>query len=89
MTKGSITKVVTSFGSTWGRITPLGESSQVFFNLESFAEPANFEDLKEGQEVEFDQEPDRANGTRAVRLVMSAVAASSAVSGQAEALSKS
>jgi cold shock CspA family protein len=69
MTPGRVTKIVSSFGATWGRVQPHGESRQLFFNLESLARPADFTDMTEGQEVEFDEEADRANGTRAVHLV--------------------
>lgn len=69
MTAGRITKIVTSFGATWGRVQPHGESRELFFNLESLARPADFNEMKEGQEVEFDEEADRANGARAVHLV--------------------
>ena len=69
MTPGRVTKIVTSFGATWGRVQPHGESRELFFNLESLARPADFKDMTEGQEVEFDEEADRANGARAVHLV--------------------
>jgi cold shock CspA family protein len=68
MTPGRVTKIVTSFGATWGRVQPHGESRELFFNLESLARPADFKDMEEGQEVEFDEEADRANGARAVHL---------------------
>lgn len=68
MTLGKITKLVTSYGSTWGRIQPEGETREVFFNPETLVEPTEYSALKVGQEVEFDEEKDRANGTHAVRV---------------------
>jgi len=69
MMAGRVTKIVTSFGATWGRVQPHGDSRELFFNLESLAQPADFKEMKEGQEVEFDEETDRANGARAVHLI--------------------
>jgi cold shock CspA family protein len=71
MSAGRISKIVTSFGSKWGRVRAYGHSQELFFNPQSLGRPEEFDDLREGQEVEFDQEPDRANGSRAVRLVRS------------------
>ena len=68
MTLGKITKLVTSYGSTWGRIQPDGETREVFFNPETLVEPSDYAALKLGQTVEFDEEQDRANGTHAVRV---------------------
>jgi cold shock CspA family protein len=69
MSTGRISKIVTSFGSKWGRVRAYGHTQELFFNPQSLGRPEEFDDLREGQEVKFDQEPDRANGTRAVRLV--------------------
>jgi len=69
MSTGRISKIVTSFGSRWGRVRAYGQSRELFFNPESLGRPEEFDDLQEGQEVDFDQEADRANGSRAVRLV--------------------
>ena len=68
ITRGRVTKIVRSYGSTWGRITPDGESRQVFFNSESLFDAAEYSDLTLDQEVVYEEEPDRANGTRAVRV---------------------
>jgi cold shock CspA family protein len=68
MTIGKITKLVTSYGSTWGRIQPVGETREVFFNPETLVDPSEYAALKVDQEVEFDEEKDRANGTHAVRV---------------------
>jgi cold shock CspA family protein len=69
MTNGVIVKLVRSYGSRWGRIQPIGTSREVFFNQASLPEGVDFEALRDGQVVEFDEEPDRANGTHAVRIV--------------------
>jgi len=68
MTAGLVTKIVTSLGAC-GRFQPHGESRELFFNLESLAQPTDFKEMKEGQEVEFAEETDRANGARAVHLI--------------------
>ena len=68
MTRGRISKLVATFGSTWGRIRPDGETREVFFNPETLIEPLDYARLVLGQEVEFDEEPDRANGTHAVHV---------------------
>jgi cold shock CspA family protein len=68
MTKGFVSKLVISYGSTWGRIRPDGEVSGVFFNPQSLIDPTEYNDLVLDQEVEFEEEPDRANGTHAIRV---------------------
>jgi hypothetical protein len=61
MTTGKISKLVSSYGATWGRIKPAGEDRQVFFNARSVV-GFDYLDLTLGQEVEFTEEADRANG---------------------------
>lgn len=73
MTHGKIIKLVRSYGSRWGRIQPLGTRREIFFNQASLCEGADFASLRDGQVVEFDEEPDRANGTHAVRIILGAV----------------
>ena len=73
MTLGRITKISSSFGSRWGRVRPDDVRSEagsrdLFFNSESMIHPEDFALMREGQDVEFDEEPDRANGVHAVRL---------------------
>ena len=68
MTAGKVTKLVTSFGSTWGRIRPDGEAREVFFSPETLVDRSEYADMILGRDVEFDEEPDRANGTHAVRV---------------------
>jgi cold shock CspA family protein len=70
MTQGSVTKVVISFGSKWGRIRPEGASREIFFNPASLAEPSNFAAIQVGQDVEFDERSDRVNGSHAEHLVL-------------------
>jgi cold shock CspA family protein len=69
MTNGIIIKLVRSYGSRWGRIQPVGTSREIFFNHASLPEGTDFGALRDGQVVEFDEEPDRANGTHAVRMI--------------------
>ena len=76
MTNGKIIKLVRSFGSTWGRIKPDGEAREVFFSAQTLADPLSYPDLSLGQDVSFDEEPDRANGTHAVQVKISATATS-------------
>jgi cold shock CspA family protein len=68
LTRGSVSKLVSSFGSAWGRLAPEGEAREVFFNPESLLDPSEYDQMVLGHEVEFDEEPDRANGTHAVRV---------------------
>jgi hypothetical protein len=42
----------------------------LFFNLASMKDPDSFYSLQVGEYVDFDEENDRANGTRAVRIVL-------------------
>jgi cold shock CspA family protein len=68
MIRGKVSKLVSTFGSTWGRIKLDDEAREIFFNPETLAEPADYGQFVLGQSVEFDEEIDRANGTRAVRV---------------------
>jgi cold shock CspA family protein len=65
MSRGVITKVVRSFGSSWGLVLPAGAKDESVFNRESMLNRADFERLRVGQELEFDLEADR---TRALRI---------------------
>ena len=73
MTAGKVTKLVRTFGSTWGRIQPDGETREVFFNAASLVVASGYADLEIGQEVEFEEERDLANGTRAIHILTAAV----------------
>ena len=73
MMHGVIIKLVRSYGSRWGRIQPVGTSREVFFNLASLPNGADFDELRHGQVVEFDEESDRATGSHAVRMVCGAL----------------
>jgi cold shock CspA family protein len=68
MSRGEITKVVRSFGSTWGRVRHAGAEHESFFNLESMLNRADFPNLRVGQEVDFDEAADQRIGTRALRI---------------------
>ena len=76
MTTGRISKIVTSYGSRWGRVRAYGDSHELFFSPRSLDRPEEFDEMKLGQEVKFDEEPDRANTTHAVHLVLTSGAAS-------------
>lgn len=69
MTRVMVTKVVNSFGSTWARVRPQDEVREIF-NASSFYESTDFSSIEVGQEVEFDERPDQANGTSAQNLVL-------------------
>lgn len=68
MTQGCVTKLVTSFGSRWGRIQPEGDTREIFFNAASLDGATDFLSLGMGQAVEFDERADRVNGSRAVHV---------------------
>lgn len=68
MKSGTVSKLVRSFGSMWGRIQPQGETQQLFFNQSSLVDPAHFAAMVEGEAVEFDEESDRANGMHAINV---------------------
>jgi cold shock CspA family protein len=70
MSRGSIAKIVRSYGSEWGRIRPRDGARELFFNLASMKDPDAFYSLQVGEYVDFDEENDRANGTRAVRVAL-------------------
>jgi cold shock CspA family protein len=70
--RGSITKLVTSFGSKWGRIRPRGDSREVFFNVNAIESDVDFASLVVGQEVEFEELTDHVNGSHAERVILAA-----------------
>ncbi len=69
MTRGSVTKLVKSYGSTWGRIKPQGGDREVFFNTASLDEAVEFSSLDVGQVVEFEEHADNVNGAHAEHVV--------------------
>jgi cold shock CspA family protein len=77
MSRGSVSKVVRSYGASWGRIMPDGEPREVFFNASTLVDASDYEQMTVGQRVEYDEEPDRANGTRAIRVRLLAAEARS------------
>ena len=68
MTKGSITKLVSNYGSKWGRITPDSDLREIFFDPRALEHPSVYEVLYLGQTVDFEEEPERVNGSHAVRV---------------------
>jgi cold shock CspA family protein len=69
VTQGTVTKLVRTHGSRWGRVRSLPGSVDSFFNEASMTRPAEFDDLAEGDAVAYVQEVDRVNGFRARQLV--------------------
>jgi cold shock CspA family protein len=69
MTRGSVTKLVKSYGSRWGRIKPHGDDREVFFNTASLDEAVEFTSLDVGQMVEFEEHADNVNGAHAEHVV--------------------
>ena len=69
MFRGSITKLVTTFGSNWGRIRRDDGPGEIFFNAASLEDPSKFSELEVGHTVEFDEQPDYVNGSHAEHVV--------------------
>ena len=67
MATGNISKLVRDRG--FGFIKPSDSTEEVFFHSSSVEQPT-FDELNEGQEVEFDAEPDpkQPNRSRAARV---------------------
>jgi cold shock CspA family protein len=65
MTRGSVSKLVTTHGSRWGRIQPDGDPREIFFNAAALDESADFLTLNVGQLVEFEEHTDQVNGSHA------------------------
>jgi len=68
MIEGTVTKIVSSYGARWGHVRPDKEPRELFFNHDSLSEGLEFITLALGDRVEFSQEPDRANGLRAIEI---------------------
>ena len=67
MNTGTVTKIVRSYGASWGRIAVEG-GQLTFFNESSFADPDDFERLQEGAAVSFKLTDDPVKGSRAVAI---------------------
>jgi cold shock CspA family protein len=70
MIRGTVTKLVSTFGSQWGRILVDGTTRELFFNTQSLQEPSDFARLQVGQAVEFDAHADQINGEHAENLAI-------------------
>jgi cold shock CspA family protein len=70
LARGTIVKVVRTFGSRWGRIRPANELREVFFNTASLTTAVEFSALEIGQEVEFDEQGSQVNGSYAEHVVL-------------------
>jgi len=71
---GTVTKVVRSYGASWGRIAVTG-GPLTYFNETSFADPEAFDALTEGAAVVFELADDPVNGSRAVAIALAPVEA--------------
>lgn len=71
MTTGSITRIIRDKG--FGFIQPDGATQEVFFHSSSVEQPT-FDELNEGQKVEFETEPDpkQPQRSRAAHVKLSA-----------------
>ena len=71
MATGTITRIVRDRG--FGFIQPAGATQEVFFHSSAVDQPT-FDELNEGQAVEFDTEPDprQPQRSRAVHVRLSA-----------------
>jgi CspA family cold shock protein len=67
MATGKITRIIRDRG--FGFIQPEGATEEVFFHSSSVEQPT-FDELNEGQQVEFDSEPDprQPNRSRAAHV---------------------
>jgi cold shock CspA family protein len=70
MTRGAVTKLVSTFGSKWGRVRPDGTERELFFNTQSLLEPSDFARLQLGDVVEFEAHTDQINGGHAENLTI-------------------
>ncbi len=70
MIRGTVTKLVSTFGSQWGRIRVDGVERELFFNTQSLEEPSDFARLQIGQAVEFEAHADQVNGGHAENLTI-------------------
>ena len=70
MTRGSVSKIVSTFGSRWGRIRLEGTEREIFFNASHLADPDAFEGIVIGQAVEFEVHTDQVNGGHADQIVV-------------------
>lgn len=71
---GTISRLVNTHGSSWGKIRPANMPREVFFSAASMDDEHAFRHLSIGDEVVFEEEVDRANGMRAIHVRIAAVA---------------
>jgi hypothetical protein len=65
---GEISRLANTHGSSWGKIRLSSAPREIFFNLQSMIEEKAFWTLEVGHPVEFEEELDRTNGTRATQV---------------------
>ena len=68
LTTGKVSRLVGSFSSAWGLIKPDDGAREVFFSPQALVDPSEYGQITLGQDVQFDEESDRATGTLAVRV---------------------
>jgi cold shock CspA family protein len=81
MTRGLVTRLVTTHGSRWGRIQPDGDSREIFFNASALDDAVDFLSLNLGQLVEFEEHADQVNGSHAEHVAPATLAPSRSGSG--------
>jgi hypothetical protein len=79
---GTVTKIVRSYGASWGRIAVTG-GPLTYFNETSFADADDFDALTEGDAVVFELADDPVNGSRAVAIEVQPAAALEATGSEA------
>jgi cold shock CspA family protein len=79
---GTVTKIVRSYGASWGRIAVTG-GPLTYFNETSFADADDFDALTEGDAVVFELVDDPVNGSRAVAIEIQPAAALEATGSEA------
>lgn len=66
--RGSVTRLVNTHGSSWGKLEPADGSRSIFFNLHSLQERDDFQKLEVGSQVSFQEVTDQVNGSHAVNM---------------------
>ena len=79
---GTVTKIVRSYGASWGRIA-VTDGPLTYFNETSFADSEAFDALTEGDAVAFELADDPVNGSRAVAIEVQPAAALEATGSEA------
>jgi cold shock CspA family protein len=65
---GVVTQLTNARDAKWGKVRLAGFMREIFFTAEDLINSEEFDRLTPGQPVEFEEQPDRAQGMRAVNL---------------------